>query len=102
MKMPSWKKHMAMESSLPNLAVFSKEFDAMCSWLNVFCILKAWLQLVLSSEEVYNLSDLFAGLDEFSLLSALCPLQHTTTAELAGSTTAASAGSELSKSENPF
>ena len=91
-----------MESSLPNLAVFSKDFDAMCSWLNFFCILKAWLQVVLSSEEVYNLSDLFAGFDEFSLLSALCPLQHTTTTELAGSATAASAGSELSKSENPF
>lgn len=51
---------------------------------------------------VDKILNVFAGLDEFSLLSALCPLQHATTAELAGSTTAASAGSELSKSENPF
>ena len=55
-------------------------------------------------------SMLCAGPDEFSLLSALWPLQHsaaepagsTTTAEPAGSTTAASAGSGHPKPENPL
>jgi len=45
-----------------------------------------------------------AGLDEFSLLSALCPLQHSA-GELTGSTgstTAVSAGSGHPKPENPL
>lgn len=40
-----------------------------------------------------------AEFDEFSLLAALYPLQHTAT-KLAGATTAASAGSGLPKPEN--
>lgn len=43
----------------------------------------------------------FAGFHEFSLLAALHPLQYTAT-EFADPTTAASAGPELSESENPL
>lgn len=57
---------------------------------------------------VDKLVNVFAGIYEFSVLSAFCPLQHTAN-ELAGPATAAaatatatSAGSELPKSENPL
>jgi len=49
----------------------------------------------------HSLVNLYAGLDEFSLLSALCPLQHSA-GELTGSTTAVSAGSGHPKPENPL
>lgn len=43
----------------------------------------------------------YAGFDEFTILPAICPLQHTAT-ELAGPTTTATAWPQLSKPENPL
>lgn len=48
----------------------------------------------------FNMLNLIAGIDEFSLLTTLCSLQHTAT-KLAVST-AASAGPGLPKPENPL
>lgn len=66
----------------------------------------SWLSGGCPRHIVDKLVNVFAGIYEFSVLSAFCPLQHTAN-ELAGPTTAAaaaatSAGPELPKSENPL
>lgn len=77
---------------------YSATYTASRFFLSLHFSLHVWLVSISRFDEFLNV---FAGIDEFTLLPALHSLQHAAT-ELTGPTAAASAESELSKSENPL